>query len=170
MATTLNQAKQPIEPAFKRVQQTGDFNCWLACIATIVGKSLEEVHAVAVKDFGLPAHGPYWYSDTLIAKLFAHFGFVSSIYKEVSSLTHLPGVCILLVDYDTATEIGRHVVFVRDKRQKAAVEYVIDPAYWIEQSLHVRTDVKNLKPAWYISVHPMNTPVASGQAARDDPA
>ncbi|RZI43661.1 hypothetical protein EGT07_07780 [Herbaspirillum sp. HC18] len=170
MATTLTQAKPPIEPAFKRVQQSDDFNCWLACIATIVGKPLEEVRAVAVKEFGLPAHGPYWPSDTLIAKLFAYWNFVSSVYKEVSSLTHLPGVCILLVEYDPETEIGRHVVFVRDKRQKPVIEYVIDPAYWIEESQYVRTDIKNLKPAWYISIHPMNAPVAGGQAAREDPS
>lgn len=155
MTSTPSPGTQAIQPAFKRVQQSGDFDCAFACIAIIAGKSLEEVREAAITHFGHPKHGPFWIGEELICKLCAHFGFVASIYKEVTSHTHLPGVCMLLIEYDPATEVGRHVVYVNDKRQKPAVEYVIDPAYWIDQSLHVRTDLKSLKPAWYISVHPM---------------
>lgn len=158
MATTTTQPT--IQPAFKRVQQSNDFDCAFACIATIAGKSLEEVREAAITDFGHPKHGPFWITEELICKLYARFGFVASIYKECTSMTHLPGVCTLLVEYDPVTEVGRHVVYVCDKRQKPTVEYVIDPAYWIDESLHVRTDVKSLKPAWYISVHPMSKTAA----------
>lgn len=167
MATIpLQTTPSSIEPPFIRRQQANDFDCWTACIATVAGKSLEEVRAVAVENFGLPAHGPYWYSENLIAKIFAHFGFVSSIYKEVTSHTHLPDCCLLLIDYDTETEVGRHVVFFRDKRQKPAIEAVIDVAYWIDDALHIRTDLKTLKPSFYISVHPMAGPTAPASAAR----
>lgn len=148
-------AVQELQPAFKRVQQSNDFDCAFACIATITGKSLEDVRRIAIKEFGHPAVGPFWISEELICKLFAHLKFVCTVYKEVTSLTHLPDVCLLLVDYDPETEIGRHVVYVRDKRQKPAVEYAIDVAHWIEPAQHIRTDIKALKPAWYLQVHPM---------------
>jgi hypothetical protein len=155
MAATPSTPASSIEPAFKRVQQDNDFDCAFACIATITGKSLEEVRQIAIKEFEHPKHGPYWITEDLICKIFANLKFVCTVYKEVTSLTHLPDVCVLMIDYVPETEIGRHVVYVRDKRQKPAAEYVIDVAYWIDPSQHVRTDVKALKPAWYLQVHPM---------------
>lgn len=160
MATSPDTTNPTIDPAFKRVQQSGDFDDAFACIATIAGKSLDDVRQVAISQFGHPKHGPYWVTEDAICKLFAHFGFVSTVYKEITSALHPVDVCIMLVDYDPATEIGRHVVFVRDKRHKPALEYVIDPAYWVDPSQHVRTDFKALKPAWYMGVHPMNSTAA----------
>jgi hypothetical protein len=79
---------------------------------------------------------------------------VATVYKEVEKLADIADVAICLVDYDRETEIGRHVVFVRDKRNpKQVIEYMIDPAYWIEAAQHVRTDFKTLSPAWFIGVH-----------------
>ena len=156
MAATPPAAPQGIQPAFKRVQQSDDFDCWAACIATITGTSLDDVRKTAVEKFKLPAHGPYWVTEELIAKLFAHYGFVATVYKEVSKITDIADVAICLVEYDESTELGRHVVFVRDKRNpKQTLEYLIDPAYWIDASQHVRTDFKTLAPAWCIGVHLM---------------
>lgn len=154
MAATPPTSPQEIQPAFKRVQQSDDFDCAFACIATITGKSLDDVRKTAVEKFKLPAHGPYWVTEELIGKLFAHYGFSSSAYKEVGKLADIADVAICLADYDEQTEIGRHVVFVRDKRNsKQTVEYMIDPAYWVDAAHHVRTDFKALAPAWFIGVH-----------------
>ncbi len=155
---------QSIQPVFKRVEQQNDHDCAFACIATIAGTSLTEVVQVAIDKFGHPAHGPYWVSEDLIAKIFAHYGFVSTVYKEVTKgMVDLPDVAIVMVDYDAEAEVGRHVVFIRDSsNQKQIKEYMIDPAYWIESSLHVRNDFKALQPAWLIGVHPMNRQAAKG--------
>lgn len=43
MATTPTAAQTPatgFQPALKRVAQTNDFDCWLACIAMIVNRPL----------------------------------------------------------------------------------------------------------------------------------
>lgn len=150
---------QSIQPVFKRVQQQqgASHDCAFACIAMIVGKSLAEVIQVAVDKFDHPLHGPYWVTEELIAKIFAHYGFVSTVYKEITKgIVDLPDVAIVMVEYSTESELGRHALFVRDQsNQKQIKEYVIDPAYWIEPSLHIRNDFKVLQPAWYIGVHPM---------------
>lgn len=153
---------QSIQPAFKRVQQITEHDCAFACIAMITNQSLAEVIQVAVDKFGHPAHGPYWITEELVAKIFAHYGFVSTVYKEVTKgIVDLPDVAIVMVDYDPETELGRHALFVRDQsNQKQIKEYLIDPAYWIEPSLHVRNDFKTLQPAWYIRVHPMSKQIA----------
>jgi hypothetical protein len=73
-------------------------------------------------------------------------------------------VAIALVDYNPETECGRHVVFVRDQsNQKAIKQYLIDPAMWVDQSLHVRQDISALQPAWYIGVHPMKQSSKAGK-------
>lgn len=151
---------QSITPVFKRVQQQegGTHDCAFACIATITGKSLAEVIQVAIDKFDHPPHGPYWITEELIGKLFAHFGFVSTVYKEVAKgIVDLPDVAIVLIFYNAETELGRHAVFVRDQsNQKQIKNYVIDPAWWIDAALHVRNDFALIQPAWYIGVHPMS--------------
>ncbi|MDP1977631.1 hypothetical protein [Undibacterium sp.] len=159
MATTpAGSQPQTIQPVFKRIQQAVDHDCAFACIAMITNKSLDEVVQVAIDKFKHPANGPYFITEELINKVLAHYGFVSTIYKEVETgLVDIHNVAIAMVDYDPETEIGRHVVFVRDKSNtKQPVEYMIDPAYWIDASLYVRTDFQTLVPAWFIGVTPMN--------------
>lgn len=161
MATTPTAAPTPatgFQPAFKRVAQTNDFDCWLACIAMIVNRPLDEVRKVAVDRFKLPKNGPYSFMDDgLIAKLFAHWSFTATVWKESTGIASLPDVCIGLVAYDPETEIGRHVLFVRQKDAtgKIAQEYIIDPAYWIDPSQHVRTDIKGFPISWHIGITPM---------------
>ena len=51
MATTPTAARTPatgFQPVFKRVVQTDDFSCWLACKAMIVNRPLAEVRQVAL--------------------------------------------------------------------------------------------------------------------------
>lgn len=161
MATTPTAARTPatgFQPAFKRVAQTNDFDCWLAAISTIVNRPLDEVRKVAVEKFKLPRNGPYAFMDEImIAKLLAHWSLLATVWKESTGIASLPDVAIGLASYDPETEIGRHVVFVRQRNESGKVvqEYIIDPAYWIEPSQHVRTDIKGFPISWHIGVTPM---------------
>lgn len=158
-------------PLFKRVAQndlkdgihSADFLSELACIATIVGASLDDVRACAIKN-GLPKHGPFWISAELIEKVFAHFGWKSTEWKQVlTPLSVLTEVAILMVDYDEETEIGRSVVYQRAASRSAPhgfEEYVIDPAYWVSPQEQVNTDIKGICASWYLGVYPMPYPTS----------
>lgn len=164
--STVTSTAEGFQPAFARVPQNGDFDCAFACIASITGKPLAEVRELAVNRFKHPTHGPYWITEDLIARLLAHYGWVATVYKEVSKLADVPDLAILMVDYDPDKEIGRHVLFHRASAShalKTTIAYVVDPAYWIETPAHVRTDLKPLGAAWFIGVHPMATKSAAGK-------
>ena len=161
MATTSAAPQSPAtggKPEIKRVQQSNDFDCAFACIAMVTNKPLAEIRQVAIDKFKLPAHGPYWINEELITKLFAHYSWVGTLYKEAGIIGELPDLALLMIDYNPETEIGRHVLFQRQRGAagKPSVETIIDPAFWIEPSKQIRTDVKNLPPPfWYIGLHPM---------------
>jgi len=146
------------QPAYKRVAQTNDFDCAFACIATICSKTLAEVRQLASERFKIPKHGPYvWMDRELVANLLAHWSYAATDWEETTGIATLPDVAIGLVEYNPDTEIGRHVVFVRQRGAagKPNVEYIIDPAYWIDPSKHVRTDIKGFPISWHIGVTPM---------------
>lgn len=154
------------QPAFKRVQQSNDHDDAFACIAMLTGKTLDEIKQTAIDKFRHPKHGPAtcWVSEELIGKLLAHYGLVGTIYKEGMGVASLPDVAIGMVEYDPETEIGRHVIFHRLKYGKNTVEYIIDPAYWlVDQSKHIRTDIKGFPISFYIGVHQMAKPAAKGE-------
>jgi hypothetical protein len=161
MATTSTAAQTPatgFQPAFKRVAQTNEFDCWLACIAMTVNRPLAEVRQVAIDRFKFPKNGPYPFMDeVLIAKLFANWSFTATVYKESVGIASLPDVCIGMVYYNPETEIGRHVIFIRQRGAagKPNVEYCIHPAYWIPPEQHVRMDIKGFPISWHIGVTPM---------------
>lgn len=152
---------QEFQPAFKRVQQENDFDCAFACIAMIAGKTLAEVKKTAIEKCQHPAHGPYAYMDEmLLAKLLGQHGYVGTVYKQSTGIASLPDVAIGLVCYDEEKEIGRHALFHRQfAGTKNALEYIIDPAYWIPVEKQVRIDIKGFPVAWYIGVTPMNPTV-----------
>jgi hypothetical protein len=157
MAASSNKGALPdgfVSP-FKRVPQEDRFDDALASVASILGgKSLADVRKLA-EQLGLPKTGPYWVDNDMIAKLLMNLGsLVASNYKEVTSVSALPDVAILLVDYDENTEVGRHVVFhhIRGTKDQQAFSYVIDPAFWVPESQQVTTDFSHLAPAWYIEV------------------
>lgn len=148
-----------IQPAFARIPQTDAFDCWAACVATLVSRPLVEIKAIANERFGLPKNGPYQFmDDELIAKLLAHWSLTATIWKESAGISSLPDVAIGLVEYNPQTEIGRHVVFVRQRNEagKIVQEYIIDPAYWIDPSQHLR-DAKGFPISWHIGVHQMKS-------------
>jgi hypothetical protein len=126
----------------------------LACIATLTGRSLEEIMKMAI-DLGLPKNGPYFVGEDMIAKLLMKAGsLVGSKYQEFQKVELLPDVAILLVSYDEETEIGRHVIWhhVRGTKDQPSHHYIIDPAQWIDQTDHFTTAVRALDPAFYIEV------------------
>lgn len=161
-SATTSSTAQGFQPGFKRVQQSNDFDCAFACIATITGMTLDEVRKVAIDKFRHPKHGPFWITGELINSLLAHYGWVATVYKEASGIASLPDLAIGMVEYNPETEIGRHVVFHRIPATsgKPAVEYIIDPAAYVtEPSQQVRTDIKGFPISWYIGVHKMLKPV-----------
>lgn len=164
--STVTSTTTGFQPAFTRVAQNTDFDCAFACIASIAGKTLADVRQVAVNRFKHPARGPYWITETLITGLLSHYGWVGTVYKEVTKLSDIPDLAILMVDYDADSEIGRHVVFHRataSHAPKTTIAYAIDPAHWVEPSAQVRTDLNDLAPAWYIGVHPMASKVTNSK-------
>lgn len=152
-------------PLFKRVAQNdtkdgihcASFLGELACLATIVGVSLDDVRACAIKN-GLPKHGPFWITDDLIQKIFASYGFKSTEWKQVlTPLSGLPDIAICLTEYDEETEIGQAVVYQRaasKNNPKSCDEWVIDPRWWQPVDKQVTDDVKAIMPSWYIGVYP----------------
>jgi hypothetical protein len=151
-------------PTFKRVPQQGRHDDTFAVIATIAGKTLQEVFQQA-EAFGLPKIGPYyaWIDGDLIAKLLAHYGWVTTVWKECSGVKDLPdlGLAIAMISYDEVFEVGRNVLIVRQKGLDGKViQYAIDPYLHADAKLHLRTDLAGLEPSWYIGVTPMNKSTA----------
>jgi len=157
MSSIANTTTPSFKPAFTRVQQTDDCNCAFACIAMLAGKTIDEVRQVAIDKFKHPKHGPFWIDESLISKLLTHFGWVGTVFKESTGLASLPETAIAMVEYNPDTEIGRHVLFnrVTPPGAKQPVEYIIDPAYWVDTVQQIRTDIKGFPISWYIGVHPM---------------
>lgn len=155
-------AASNFKPAFNRVQQSNDFDCAFSCVAMVAGKSLVEVRQAAIDKFKHPKVGPFWITEELIGKLLGHFGYASTAYKETRTIADLPDVAIVMIDYDATTEVGRHVLFYRQRGaagKPAVVECVIDPANWVtDPAKQMRTDVKAIAPSYYIGVQP-KTPV-----------
>lgn len=141
---------------FKRVAMEERIDDALACIAMVTGNTLAEVTAAAIK-LGYPAHGPAWTYYSLIAKLVPKLSTYGSVdYQDLLSVSALPDLAILLVNYDPATEIGRHVLWhhVRATEKVPSFHYIIDPAGWIDVKYQMTSDFShlNLKGAYYIEL------------------
>lgn len=158
-----NNSIQAFQPPIKPVVQSCDHDDAFACVAAICNKSLDEIRKVAIERFGHPRTGPYWIGEGLIVKLLAHYSWVATIYKTSTGIASLPDLAIGMVDYNPDTDIGRYVVFQRipaGGSLKQPIEYVIDPAYWIDPPMRVRTEIKGFPISFYIGVHPMQKSVA----------
>jgi hypothetical protein len=132
----------------------------LACVATLTGKTLEEVYEAAFSN-GYPKHGPAYPSEALLAKLLMSLGgLVATKYQDFVSFAALPAVAILLIDWDDEMEVGRTVVWhhVKGTDAQTAFNYIVDPASWVDPSHHYRTDVQSLNISWFMEI------TASGSA------
>ena len=144
---------------FKRVEMRERMDDAFACIATLTGKSLEEVNRVAVT-LGYPAQGPAYPTETLMAKLLMALGnLISTRYKDFESTAALPEVAILFIDWDEEMDTGRTVVWHRVQRTGVhpSFSYVIDPGSWIAESRHLHTDIGSLKISWFMAITPSNS-------------
>jgi hypothetical protein len=153
-------------PAFPFVAQTNDFDDVFACVAMLSGKKIEEVRGIAIAKIRHPPRGPYYYGETQIAALLAQLGFVATVYKDVGSVSDIPDVAFLLVDYNPDMEVGRHILFHRAKASHASgttVEYALDPAVGCKPADRIRTSFKTIAGTWAIGIHAMNTKAGQGK-------
>jgi hypothetical protein len=128
----------------------------LACVATLTGRSLDEITKFAVQ-IGYPPDGPAYVANAgLLGRLLHNFRLVADEWQEVTSFDALPDVAILMVDWHPTLEYGRHVVWhhVRGTDAFPSFSYVIDPRPNIPVEQQVTTNWSHLKcePAWYIEV------------------
>jgi hypothetical protein len=146
---------QGYQSPFKRVQMRERMDDSLACVATLTGRTLEDITKMAI-EFGLPAYGPCFVGEEMIAKLLMSAGgLLATKYKEFVNIDALPDVAILLIDYDEDTEIGRHVIWHHVRGTKdgpPAHHYCIDPAHWIAPEDHYTSAVKQFDVWYYIEV------------------
>jgi hypothetical protein len=160
--TTIQSTSAGFQPAFGFVGVEGDRHAdGLAVVAAVAGVSLKDVFKQA-EALGMPKAGPYnhWVDSDLIGSLLAGYGWATTEWKEVTAMTHLPALSICLVDYDSDWEVGRYVLVhsgVKCSHDSKTISYVVDPAA-AEPPSQIRTDLKALKPAWYIGVQPMKAP------------
>lgn len=114
MAITRNQpdGKLPdgFTSPFARIDMRERNDDALACIATLSGRTLDEIIKLTV-NLGYPPHGPEWVENALITRLLNAVGLSGGEYQEASSIDALPYVAILMVDYNPKTDIGRYVVW-----------------------------------------------------------
>lgn len=152
-------------PAFPFVAQTNDFDDVFACAAMLSSKKIEEVREIAIAKTKHPARGPYYLGETQIAALMAQLGLVATVYKEISRVSDIPDVALILVDYNDDMEVGRHLLFHRAKTSHApgTVEYALDPAPWCKPVDRVRTNFKSIAGHWVIGIHAMNNTAGAGK-------
>jgi hypothetical protein len=162
--TAVQSTSAGFQPAFGFVGTDGDRHAdGLAVVAAVAGVSLKDVFKQA-EALGMPKVGPYnhWVDSDLISSLLAGYGWASTEWKEVTSMTHLPSLSICMIDYDSDWEVGRYVLVhsgVKCSHDSKTISYIVDPAA-VEPQSQIRTDLKALKPAWYIGVQPMKAPAA----------
>ncbi|WP_233864063.1 hypothetical protein [Paraburkholderia adhaesiva] len=153
-------------PAFPYVAQTNDFDDVFACAAMLSGKTIEEVREIAIAKIKHPARGPYYLGETLIAALMAQLGLVATVYKEISRVSDIPDVALILLDYNDEMEVGRHILFHRAKASHTpgtTIEYALDPAPWCKPADRVRTNFKGVAGTWAIGIHAMNSKAGAGK-------
>lgn len=128
----------------------------LACVATLAGQSLKDVTALAIQ-MGYPSEGPAYIANAgLIARLLHNFRLTGGDWQELTSFDALPDVAILMVDWHSTLEFGRHVVWhhVRGTDAYPSFSYIVDPRpnIAVEQQLTTNWSHLKLEPAWYIEV------------------
>jgi hypothetical protein len=142
---------------FKRVQMEERNDDALACIATLTNKTLAEVTKLAVQ-LGYPPQGPAFVDNVLITKVLHNLGLTGGEYQDFTSLAAMPDVAILAVDFQSTTDVSRHLLWhhIRGTADQPAFSYIIDPANWIPEHQQITTDFAHLKlnPAWYIEITP----------------
>ena len=157
---------QGFTPFFKRVSQGEDrHTCIYACIAILTNKTVADIQQQA-ETLGIPKIGPFYpyLDEVMIAKILIGNGngLVATVWKEAAGYNDLPDVAIAMVDYSPEWEVGRCVVFHRQRSAdgKSVHPYVVDPYPHANSKLHLRqgtSELNGLSPSWFIGVHPKPT-------------
>jgi hypothetical protein len=166
LPTRVESTPTTFTPAFAFVGQTNDFDDVFACAAMLLGKKIEEVREIVIAKTKYPARGPYYLGETHIAALMAQLGLVATVYKEISRVSDIPDVALILVDYNDDMEVGRHILFHRAKASHSSgttIEYALDPAPWCKPADRVRTNFKNIAGHWMIGIHGMDGKGGAGK-------
>ncbi len=133
----------------KVVLQEETTGCGLACVATIVGKTYDEVRMVANR-LGIFAEDPLLYSDTgYVRRLLWEYGVrVPETERPFASWEELPDRALLSVKYhlENGRPFWHWVVFVREPEGS----FVLDPAKYLANN--ERTDFEEIRPKWFIEV------------------
>lgn len=148
------------EPAYGYVSSNGDRHAdILAAIAIIAKTTLADVFKAA-EALGMPKTGPYYQymTDEILSGIGASFGFVFTVWQEVTTVAKLPDLCIALVRWDFAYEAGEACVIHRAKTSHDGkmILYAILPAA-TDPKQQVQTSIDTLAPVWFIGIHPMKT-------------
>ncbi|WP_310611635.1 hypothetical protein [Limnohabitans sp.] len=155
---------QGFTPFFKRVSQGEDRHADIyACIAILTNKTIADIQQQA-ESLGVPKVGPFYpYLDgDLLAKILVGHNLVATLWKGATGYNDLPDVAIAMVDYSPEWEVGRCVVFHRQRSAdgKSVHPYVVDPYPHADSKLHLRqgtSELNGLSPSWFIGVHPKPT-------------
>ena len=157
----------PAASPFKRVAMQGTHDDLLACAAVLCGKTMEDVKKMAVT-LGMRANGPFFMDVTLFRKILYNLSNLAcSEYKDFKSVSAMPDVAVLCVDFEDVNETCRHLVWhhVRAKPDVPSHSYVIDVAPWVETHQQVTQDLShlNMQPAWYLEITQRPSPSGKGK-------
>ena len=138
------------EPTFHRVAQTNQWNSAVACIASVVNKSIDEVRLVAAKQSKRPANGRWSVAGKLIPELFDHYDWwAASRYRTANAVNDLPDLALILL----SKKPDHFALFHRQTFQdgKLPVCYLINPADVPVDQQYV-LDVDAVMPCQYLSI------------------
>jgi hypothetical protein len=146
---------------FKRVEMQPNIRIddGMACIAMLTSQPLDTIMKAAFRH-GVAEHGPTWCYASQLQSILHDYG-LNAEEKECSTLDALPDVALITAQYNPATQYGRWVVWhhVRATSKVKSFHYVIDPAYWTDQSRQIVTvDIQQLitpkSPIYYLEITP----------------
>ena len=124
--------------------------CGIASVANIVGKTYQEMKAIA-NDSGIYADDRSLWSDTpYVRELLSHEGLKTSDNEVLfNSWYALPDLALLSIKYHEEDGINfwHWVVFKRIEGQP----FVVDSASYLPSN--IRVDFDDIQPKWYIEVN-----------------
>lgn len=110
--TTLKSTAAEFTPAYCHSSTGGDRHAdLLAAIAVVSGATLAEVFKGA-EALGMPKTGPYYQymTEEILSSIGASFGFVFTVWKEVTKIANMPDLSIALVRYNVDYEAGERLI------------------------------------------------------------
>lgn len=153
-----NYADSGFSPKYRCVESSDDCQGLYACIAMIVGGTLEEVRQTALAISNPLAHGLWSPTEQSVTDLLAHYGgWRCSQYARVEAISKLPDLALIVTAKDAGTQGGhtKHCLFHRQRPApgRPGVEYVVDPSRATSPDQRIRFDVANVEPFYYMHIY-----------------